>query len=558
MIKIKLTLIILISSILTSFGQSTSNYRSPVNFGIYLAGNLGEVRPNHFHSGIDIKALQGVGSPIYAVADGFISRVGVAPNGYGNFLAVTHNDGSTSVYAHLHDFAKNIKQLVVQEQLKQKKYAIDLYLKPSEIPVKNGDIIARLGNSGSSGGPHLHFEIRDRNANPINVISRKIYSVPDKERPICSKIYVYQCDTINHTPIFSLTQTIDFKRDKSGLHIPNTTEIKLSKKGYLAYEVIDYKDGKSNTMGIYSMKQSVDSVIGFEFVIDKISFETTRFINTFVQYNKNRESKRHVVRAYVSPNNKLEIYKNVTKSGLISPPMLGMKQALQTIIGDCAGNTTALNFTIVGDTVTKHRQLSNNEHIAHWSTANNLNINNLSVTIPFAALYDNEIIIIDTSNDIYTIGDEGIALHKNVTIRIKEDIAIKSQRHACLARVKPNGSLAYVGGNYANGEIIATTRIFGKHVIAYDSIAPTIKPMLANGATLKTGVIKFKINDDLSGIKKYNIFIDNQWVIGEYDPKNSLLSTEIALSKMPKKQFVKVVVSDAKGNTNTLETFYTW
>ena len=136
-------------------------YRSPVGFTITLAGNVGEIRSDHFHTGMDIKALQGIGSPVYAVADGYVSRIGVSPTGYGNVLYVTHPNGETSVYGHLNGFAPQIARWVRARQYAKRSFRVDLYPERDQFPVKKGERIAFLGNSGSSGGPHLHFEIRD-------------------------------------------------------------------------------------------------------------------------------------------------------------------------------------------------------------------------------------------------------------------------------------------------------------------------------------------------------------------------------------------------------------
>lgn len=557
--KISFFVISVCLSVISVGAQYVSKYRSPVDFTIVLAGNLGEVRANHFHSGIDIKALRGVGSPIYAVADGYVSRIGVAPSGYGNFLMVTHRDGTSSLYAHLDDFSATIKRYVTQEQLKAQRYALDLYLTPDKFPVKSGDVIAKLGNSGSSGGPHLHFEIRDSNSNSINVISRGIYHVPDREKPICSKLFVYQCDTINRVPVFSLTQTINFVADKSGKYVPSTELINISKPTYFAYEVIDYKDGKTNTMGIYGLKQEVDSVINFEFAIDKVNFLTSRFINSYVQYDKNRESKRHVVRAYLSPNNKLEIYKNVANRGLVTPPNVGQERILQTSLFDEEQNETKIKLKLINDGASLPScKISDNEIVIDWDSDKFISRDGLVVEIPFGALYDNEILPFGRTGDSYIVGKEDVALQKNISVKIKEKVDPKLQKFVCLARLKPKGGLICAGGKYQNGEIVADTKTFGNFVIAYDSVAPTVRPIVTNGSTLKSSYIKFKITDDLSGVKKYDIFIDEKWVIGEYDPKNALLQTKVALSEQPKEHNVNVVVTDSKGNTTNFKTKYRW
>lgn len=539
-------------------GAQQVTYRSPVDFPIALAGNVGEVRANHFHTGIDIKATRGVGSPIYAVADGFVSRIGIAPYGYGNFLTIQHKDGTTSVYAHLDDFAPKLRKYLESEQLKAKKFAVDLFLGPEKFPIKSGEVVAKLGNSGASGGPHLHFELRNSAHEALNVMAKKIYDVPDKQRPNCYKVHVYECDTIFGTPVFSFAKTIKFDPDANGLLKPSTSVIKIAKNSYFVYEVIDYKDVKTNTMGIYGLIQEVDGKVNFEFEIDKLNFATNRYLNSFVQYDLNRRSSKHVVRAYVSPNNKLKIYKNVVERGIVSPPILGQTKKLSTTLSDDAGNQTNVKFDIILDTATKVKQIAKNEEIVMCSAESFISKGDLKVKIPFGALYDNAILRIEDQNGLYVVGNEDVALQSNVTIKVKKEIPDSLQKFVCLARKNEKGKLFYAGGNYENGELETETRNLGNYVVAYDSVAPTIRQAISSGTTLKRPVIQFYIADNLSGIKSYDIYIDDKWVVGEFDPKRSSLITSVALSQMPANHIVNVVVVDNMGNKNILKTNYKW
>lgn len=551
-------LFMLLIGVTISRAQYVSSYRSPVDFPMILAGNVGEVRSNHFHTGIDIKASRGIGSPIYAIADGYVSRIGVAPNGYGNFVSVTHKDGMTSLYAHLHDFSPELKQYINGKQLAAKKYAIDLYLKADQLPIKSGEPIGLLGNSGSSSGPHLHFEIRDGNANAVNIIRRSIYEVPDKFPPIVSKVFVYQCDTIEAAPIFKLTQTINFEKDKYGRYSKPNESIKISKKAYIAYQIVDYKDARTNTMGISQLEQKIDGKVNFDCIIDKISYATIRFINTFVQYDLNRASNFSVIRAYVSPNNKLDIYKNIVNRGLIDPPSKGSQKRLSTTIVDDAGNDIQIEFDIVRGEESENAKLTENEVIAHWNVDQTFKAGNLTVNIPFGSLYEDCVLPFRVDSGVYIVGNEGIALQKKIVVNVAEFVPEYNQEYACLAVLKNNGKLSYIGGGYVNGEIVTKTNTLGKFVIAYDSIAPVIKPRIRDKATLKGRNIVFTVTDDLSGVASYDIYIDDKWVIGEFDPKTSSLKTSVALSNNPNLHRVLVCVKDRLGNVGIFKTSYLW
>src|SRR5690554_2399533 len=145
------------------------DYKSPVKVPIFLSGSFAELRSNHFHSGIDIKTQQRTGLGIFAIADGFISRIVVSPGGFGLALYVDHPNGQTSVYAHLEKFREDIQEYVKDIQYKNKTFSIDLKVPENQFRVSQGDLIGLSGNSGSSGGPHLHFEIRDtQSEEPLN------------------------------------------------------------------------------------------------------------------------------------------------------------------------------------------------------------------------------------------------------------------------------------------------------------------------------------------------------------------------------------------------------
>ena len=191
MTKLRSLLVLLVmAASLTMVAQTYPKYGNPLDIPIQLSATFAEIRPNHVHAGLDIKTQSVEGKKVYAVADGYISRIGVSPYGYGNVLYVTHNDGYTSVYAHLQRFTGEIGKYVKQYQYKNKKYTSQIYPDKDKFPVKRGDLIGYTGNSGSSGGPHLHFEIRDANERPINPMFFG-YKIEDNVRPVILGVSVY-------------------------------------------------------------------------------------------------------------------------------------------------------------------------------------------------------------------------------------------------------------------------------------------------------------------------------------------------------------------------------
>ena len=538
--------LMLITLLLTTY-TSSAQYHSPIDYTITLAGNVGEIRSNHFHSGIDLKSLRGDKAKIYAAQNGYVSRISISPTGYGNALYITHTNGATSVYGHLHSFNETIQKYTEKQQNHKKSFATNIYLTKDKLPVKAGEHIAFMGNTGSSMGPHLHFEIRDKHNNPLNLLSKGYYHVPDNIAPTLYKVFVYQCDTIQNLPIFSLTQILEH---------PFKDTIKISTKSYLAYELIDYKDGRTNTMGVYAMDQKVDGKTNFSFKINHINYATSRYMNTFIQYDRQKKSRKHVIRSYVSPNNLLHIYNSVTDNGLISPN--DTIQKISTTLKDDNNNSATFKFIVAkSKTQRKRADLPQNYMAIDWAKDNRIIKGDAEISIPKRALYQNEIVEILKTDTILTIGSASIALQNYVYGKIKKLVPFELQNKIVVG-LKRERYIIPCTTNYRFGEISFKTRDLGQFIVTYDTIAPRIRPINPTGKVLRSDQVRFHISDDLTGIKKYNVYVDDKWVIGIYDAKYNRLYFNITRQVNPKPHQIRVEVEDKKGNKNTLNTEYKW
>jgi len=194
--KLKRTLNIFLMLLLvgaSSLAQSNipkDYFGKPLDIPLILSGSFGELRSNHFHSGLDIKTQQRTGLPVYAPADGYVSRIKVGHYGYGKALYIKHPNGYSTVYAHLERYAGKIQDYVKKQQYRKESYEIELFPKADLLPVYKGDLIGYSGNTGSSGGPHLHFEIRDASSRPMNPMLFGL-DVPDTRRPLLNSVMVY-------------------------------------------------------------------------------------------------------------------------------------------------------------------------------------------------------------------------------------------------------------------------------------------------------------------------------------------------------------------------------
>lgn len=541
-------------------------YRSPVGFAITLAGNVGEIRSDHFHTGIDIKALQGVGSPIYATADGYVSRVGVSPSGYGHVLYVTHPNGETSVYGHLNGFAPQIARWVRAQQYAKRSFRVDLYPGKEQFPVRQGERIAFLGNTGSSGGPHLHFEIRDAQGRPRNLIAEDVFKVADRVPPTVTRILLYEVDSAKGVPYRTLRRSVAVRTLADGTAVPEDTVLKLSKKGYLAYEVIDYKDGRSNTMGVYGIEQWVDGEVNFNFAIDRLDFATNAYVNTFVDYPENHRARRtSVLRAYVSPHNRLRVYgaSRGVSDGIISVPDSGVRH-VETVFTDDAGNRTVLKFEIakgadLGVDAPQGEPIS-------WTTGRTFRLPGASVVIPGAALYES--MLLSAGRDtvgglpVVRIGSSDVPLQKAATVSLAAPELPESLRSkALLVTIGDNGKPGSVGGGWdaASQRVAAQVKRLGCFAVAVDTLAPVVKPVYASGARIPAGKpLKWTVTDDLSGISRYTLTVDGRWELLVWDPKSRTMEYVPVREAAPVKHSVVLTVRDAKGNVKTFKGNYIW
>ncbi len=559
MSKIRFFITLLLLTTTAAFAQKQMSYRSPVDFSMTLAGNFGEIRAGHFHAGIDVKALRGVGSPIFAVEEGYVSRISVSPTGYGNMMMITHPDGTHSLYAHLDDFAPKYRDYIERVQLSSKRYKVDRYIEKGKFPVNKGDVIATMGNTGSSAGPHLHFEFRHAaTSNTVNPLHFANYVVADRVAPSVHRVFVYQRDTvILGVPVFSLLDTRETVVISDGNLTLEGGTLQVNKPFYLAYEVIDYKDGRTNTMGITGMTQSVDGQTNFGFNINEIPFGTTRYINTFTQYDQNRASRYHVMRAYRSQNNPLHLYQGVVNRGLVGVPAQGETLEMKSVFWDDNENKTTLVFSVeTSSEGPKKHVISPTDRIAYCNMPFAYSDSIFSLEMEPNTLYESTFLPIYHQNGEFVVGESSVPLQKYYNLAIEQGVNPALRSKALLVTQSSKG-LSSQGGEWKDGALRARLRSFGRFKIAYDTIAPTITPQQTEGV-VSAKTLRFKIADNLSGVASYNIYVDDKWVIGAFDPRILTLWYELERDGTPRERNVRVEVSDYKGNKTTIKETYKW
>jgi hypothetical protein len=330
----------------------------PVNPGQknFLSANMGELRPNHFHAGIDVKTGFAVGLPVYAAQDGYISRIRVSSYGYGNTLYITHPNGLVTVYAHLENFSSSIKNWTLNFQYQNQTFELDEYIPKDLIKVKKGEIIGKSGNSGSSGGPHLHFEIRDSLENVLNPLLFGFSEIRDNLTPIIQKVAVRPLNIDSRVQQeYALKEWIAQKKADGTYQIPSTIE--ASGSIGLELKVSDRMNETSNQYGVNCIELFVDGEEVFYHNIESFAFDESKYINVHIDYAHFVSSHQRLERCYVADGNRLSTYKKIRDRGRINLHPGETKQ-IEIRVYDAYGNKSILKCTIKGVESNKDRLYS--------------------------------------------------------------------------------------------------------------------------------------------------------------------------------------------------------
>lgn len=540
---------------------SKDYFRSPLNIPLYLAGNFGEIRSNHFHSGLDIKTNQREGLPVYAVADGYVSRLRVQIGGFGNALYINHPNGVTSVYAHLQKFNPLIASRAKAMQYQKESFPIDFILTPIEIRVKKGDIIAYSGNTGSSGGPHLHFELRNtKTEETINPITLGI-KINDTIKPQMSALYLYKTNkaafnehtTKQYFPTYGANGV--YNLGKAGTIAVNG-EFGLGITGF------DQQNGSPNHNGIFSTVIKLDGQIIYEVVIDKFAFENSRAVNAYIDYYSKISSGRVIQKGFIADNPKLRFYKSSKNKGLIELTD-NATHSIEYIIKDIEGNESVLKFNVQNNNTLAQKPFENKGVLMSYQTVNKFENENVKVNLPAGILY-NDLYFDYTekakptyaASKIYQLHNKYTPIHTPFNLAIKVDSNSLNHANKLIIYQLETGSQ---GGIFKDGYVITNPKTFGNFCLRADSIAPIISPInVKDGINLsKQSTMAFKISDNLSGINSFNGYIDDQWVLMEYDIRNGRLWHTFDDQTGLGKHIFKLLVTDNKENTKTYQiTFY--
>ena len=528
---------LLIVILLTNVNLTAQNYTAPLDFKMLLSGTFGELRGNHFHAGIDIKTEGVEGQKVRTIADGYISRIKVSTWGYGKAIYITHPEtGHTSVYAHLQKFSNKIDSIVKKEHYKKESFEINLFPNKDALKVKQGEIIALSGNSGGSGGAHLHFEIRDtKTEHPINPLQFG-FKIADNIPPTLSKLKIYAFDTtlING---YRKSKIITIKKTNNKYSIDETPTINGSFA--LGISTYDKLNDSYNKNGVYSIKVCVDSSICYKFTVDELDFSTSRYINAHIDYKEKKESKKKYHRCYKLPHNKLTNYSEIINEGIIN-----IKDTLRHLISlevtDIYGNISDLDFNVKStnnpfltrcpppkDTINTPFSL---DKVNIFKKENmELHMESFSLYEPLMFHYNTIDSVDGVYGKVHQVHYNNTPVHKKYVLSLNAEIADSLKARSYITTTDLKGNFWYIGGKWSDGFIKTKTREFGNFCIITDTIIPEIKGVnIYPGKIFNTqSTIKCTIKDKDSGIKNYRGEIDGKWILMDYDYKKNLLRFDI-------------------------------
>ncbi|MCV6631397.1 MAG: M23 family metallopeptidase [Flavobacteriaceae bacterium] len=513
-----------------------------------LSGTFGELRSNHFHAGIDIKTLGREGVQVYAIGDGYVSRIKVSLWGYGKVVYVKHPNGYTSVYGHLRNFAPKLEAYVKKMQYEKQSYEIHLFPKKNEFQLKKGELLAWSGNTGSSGGPHLHFEIRDTpTEHPMNPLLFG-YDIQDKQPPMLREAFVYPLSANSIVNYSSVRSSLKLHKRKNGDYISD----QVYAKGVIGFGLYthDRQDLSYNKNGVYEVKVKQNGTLKFHYRFDEFSFDESRYINTFIDYPYFSKHRLRVQKNFKSKNNPLSIYAYNKGNGFFE-----IEEGKQYLFGieikDFVGNTTKLQIPVQGKTLPLkvQKKLRKTDFFVAANKPMQFNLENVKVYFPANTFYENFYADMVAQKDSIQLHDRNVGVHKAFTLSF--DISDREDKEKLFIGKRYKDKVSYVGSSYRNGELYAKAKELGTFFVSKDTVSPVVKPRNFDPRkSLKNyKYLEFEIADDQSGIATYNGYLNGRWILLEYEPKRKrlrYLTEDLKLSS--KTADLEVIIEDNVGN----------
>ncbi len=566
--RIRLFIGFLLIFISVSAQKQSSNwqYHFPLDIEPRVSGSFGEIRSNHFHSGLDLTTNGEIGLPVYCADKGYVSRIAVSSNGFGKALYVAHSSGYTTVYAHLDGFSSSLDSLVTAIQYDNKSFSFNKYFESGHIKVDRGEVIGYSGNSGSSGGPHLHFEVRETNGQrPIDPLAF-LTPVKDDIRPHIAGIQIYPLSddaTVNgqSEPVYYPAVFYE-----GAFHLKHSPDIVVTGKIGVGIEVIDYYSGSWRKCGVHSIDLRLEDKLLYNYTMDGFFFRDTRYLNSHIDYAFRKNENKTIQKSFLDPYNKLDVYTTGENRGIIRVDKDGTIQ-LKYTIEDILGNESTLAFSVQGKRGEIDEKVPTKTQMIDASQPFEYKENSHSVSFPEGSFYNDipENFEVSSSEEslsgtVFHILDETIPVHKWFEIKIPVDSNIMTEG-LCGARFSKNGKKDFVDGQTDGSFFVLKAREGGKYGLLRDTVSPSISLMNRPPQLDYSGrnELRVKIKDDFAGIDDYTGTINGQWALFDYDAKNDQIICffhKVPFLEKGKKHRLIIEAVDKAGNSNKLETMF--
>lgn len=551
--------------------QENNNFIAPLSGNLGVTGSFGEIRGDHFHSGVDLRTDGVIGKELYATNDGYISRIKVSSVGYGKSIFIDHSNGLTSGYGHLNRYNDKITEYVKRIQYQQKSFDVDIFPKPYELPVKKGELIAFSGNSGGSSGPHLHYELRTTVDQQIISPAPKYLSIADSVPPTIRALYIYQIDSSSFSNGYKEKVNIPIHKTKDG-YITDIRILAHSKIG-LGLDIMDRINSLSTQCGFNSISVKVNGKQTYKLVFNKFAFAETKYVNSVIDYAAKIENDKEIVKLFVESANYFSGIERFPKRGFIEiiPDSI---YKIEVSVSDTNGNTSLLSFEIQGvQKPLKQKSCDffpKNIVLLSCAIDNSVINDTFILQIPRNSLYDNlyfEHSTIDNKDYKYSplvkLHSQSVPLHIKAKLAIKSsNIPSKYQSKALLAFIDNSKTISAVYAEWKDGLVKGSISGFGNYFVALDTVAPEIIPInirldanLANSSS-----IRIVVKDDFSGVGKIDGYIDGKWALFDYDKKNNLIQYLFDKDRITKgtNHTLELVAKDTKDNTSRFNCNFVW
>ena len=566
----------------------TSNFKPPIDYDISLAGNFGEPRPNHFHGGLDVRTEGREGKHIYAIGDGYVSRITMGKDGFGNAVYITHPTGHTSVYCHLKSFSPRIKAALRRYQYAHQTSEADARLTPRDVPVSQGQFIALSGNTGNSTAPHLHLEVHDTRTwnmlDPYQFLNDYIQdSVPPQAHAIMA---------------IPLGGTFNGKSSNSQFTIHNSQLTAWGPVGFAIW-ADDYMQGSSNHYGIHETLLYVDGQMAFHSVVDDIPTRLNRMVNSWGYYDHWRRYHTWFMKSYKEPGNLLSCLITDDHRGVVHFTEERNYQ-LEYVLRDFKGNEAHYAFTVAARRPSPSSSSSPSSPfpssssfppvgcaaalpqppVLRWSRTSTVSLPGMQLVVPYG------LVATDTPlqprlheqpaalSDAYQFADASLPLMADALL----SISLARLHSSSTSLERPDPSKLYIAnenGRFMGGDLSAdgwltgrVRELAGRYQVAYDAEPPVVRPLsgalLASGgqsspARLTGSRLLLSVTDGQSGIASWTATVDDRFIVFDAIEKSSNYACELSeswLQRSGRSHRLRFEVTDNRSNTTVYETTF--